>query len=123
MRTYYIPRNLKGETRILTIFTTKGLIYTAIGLFVGLPLFFLAKAISGKTLVCAIIILITSSIGYIIGSFKVPDNKTIKLFKNIGGENIDEVIKRYLQFKGKLKIFGKDEGKKIYTYTNTKEEE
>ena len=29
MGTYYIPRNLKGESRILLIFSVKGLIYTA----------------------------------------------------------------------------------------------
>ena len=31
MGTYYIPRNYKGETRILYIFTVKSLITTAIG--------------------------------------------------------------------------------------------
>ena len=39
MGTYYIPRNYKGETRILYIFTTKSLITTAIGDGVG-ALFF-----------------------------------------------------------------------------------
>ena len=31
MGTYYIPRNYKGETRILNIFTVKSLISTVIG--------------------------------------------------------------------------------------------
>jgi len=123
MRTYYIPRNLKGETRILTIFTTKGLIYTGIGLFIGLPFFLIIRGITGKTLLSAITILVTSAIGYAIGTFKIPDTKSIKLFRNVGGETIDEVIKRALKFNGVLKMFNISQGKKIYTYNNTKEED
>lgn len=123
MQTYYIPRNLKGETRILTIFTPKSLIYTGVGLLVGTPFFLIIKALTGKTLVSAIILLLTAGIGYAIGSFKIPDTKSVKLFKNVGGEYLDEVIKRYLTFNGKLKILNVPEGKKIYTYYDTKEEE
>ena len=36
MRTYEIPRNYKGEGRILFIFSTKALIYTVIGAAIGL---------------------------------------------------------------------------------------
>ena len=36
MGTYYIPRNVKGESRILMVFSVKGLIYTAIGAAIGL---------------------------------------------------------------------------------------
>lgn len=39
MGTYYIPRNYRGEARILYIFTVKSLITTAIGGFVGLLFF------------------------------------------------------------------------------------
>ena len=36
MGSYYIPSNkLKGEGRFLYIFTTKGLIYTALGAAIG----------------------------------------------------------------------------------------
>ena len=35
MGTYYIPRNYKGETRFLYIFTVKSLISTAIGAVIG----------------------------------------------------------------------------------------
>ena len=35
MGTYYIPRNVKGETRILYIFTVKSLITTAVGALIG----------------------------------------------------------------------------------------
>lgn len=122
MRTYYIPRNLKGETRILLIFSTKSLIFTAIGLMVGVIPFFIVRAISGRPLISAILLIIPASIGYIIGTCKIPDNKSIRLFKNVGGETIDEVLKRWLKFNGKLSMFGAQSGKKVYTYY-TKEEE
>ena len=32
---YNIPRNYKGEGKILYIFSTKGVIYTAIGIAIG----------------------------------------------------------------------------------------
>ena len=36
MGTYYIPRNLRGETRIFYIFTVKSLITTVCGIAIGL---------------------------------------------------------------------------------------
>ena len=113
-----LKRNLKGENRILIILTTKGLIYTGIGLVIGLPFFFIFKLLTSKFLLRAIIPLLTAAIGYVIGSFKIPDTKSIKLFKNVGGETIDEVLRRYFRFNGNFS----SPGKKIYVY-NTKEEE
>ena len=43
MGTYNLPRNVKGEGRILFIFTTKSLIYTAIGAGVGLIFYLIFK--------------------------------------------------------------------------------
>ena len=41
MGTYNIPRNVKGEGRILFIFSTKSLIYSVIGAVAGLLFYFL----------------------------------------------------------------------------------
>ena len=41
MKSYYIPRNYKGEGRILYIFSTKAIIYTAVGVGIGLIFYFL----------------------------------------------------------------------------------
>lgn len=42
MGSYYIPSDkLKGEGRILYIFTTKSLIWTAVGAFIGLIFYFI----------------------------------------------------------------------------------
>ena len=38
MATHNIPRNVKGEGRILSVFSYKALVYTAVGLGVGLAL-------------------------------------------------------------------------------------
>lgn len=35
MGTYNLPRNVKGEGRILFIFSTKALIYTFVGIVIG----------------------------------------------------------------------------------------
>ena len=45
MGTYNIPRNVKGEGRILFIFSTKSLITTCIGGGVGLFIYFIFNLI------------------------------------------------------------------------------
>ena len=46
MGTYYIPRNYRGETRILYIFTIKSLISTAVGIMVGAIFLFIFRAMN-----------------------------------------------------------------------------
>ena len=46
-------------------------------------------------------LLLFGGIGFSIATFKVPKIKTIKVFNDIGGESIDEIIKRYIKFKSK----------------------
>lgn len=51
MGSYYIPSNkLKGETRILVIFTVKSLIFTAIGVIIGLIPFAILNAMNLKNI-------------------------------------------------------------------------
>lgn len=45
MGSYYIPRDLGGETRILLIFSVKSLITTAIGAAVGLIFYLIFSAL------------------------------------------------------------------------------
>lgn len=49
MGTYNLPRNVKGEGRILYIFSTKALIYTAIGIGIGALFYFLFSLIRIRT--------------------------------------------------------------------------
>ena len=105
MGSYYIPSNkLKGENRILYIFTGKSLIYTAIGAFIGLIFYFIFTAI-GLGTVGIIIMAVLAGVGYGIGTIKVPTNGTSKLSKNVGGESIDEIIWHYINFKKKKKVY------------------
>lgn len=97
---YNIPRDTKGESRILLIFSTKALIYTAIGAGVGLPLYFLFKSL-GLGAAGIIIMAIFGFIGFAIATFKVPQLSKIPITKDISGEKIDEVIKRLIKFKTK----------------------
>ena len=116
MGTYYIPRNVKGEGRILFIFTGKSLMYTAIGAGFGLPIYFIMSSILGIQYWGLLAIGICGLIGFSIGTFKVPKINIIKNSQDIAGENIDDIIKRYFKFKQqKNKIFiykGEEEGKK-----------
>ena len=114
MGTYNLPRNVKGEGRILFIFTGKSLIYTAIGAVVGLPFYWLFSALK-LTMVGIVFFAIFALIGFIIGTFKMPDVATFDFAKKNGGENIDDVIKRFVKFKMKKN--------KIYVYTKEETED
>ena len=98
MGTYNLPRNVKGEGRILFVFSTKALIYTAIGAVVGL-IFYFIFSLFNFTIGGLIAIGVFGLIGFIIGTFKMPDSTAFEITKKTGGENIDDVIKRAIKFK------------------------
>ena len=98
MNTYEIPRNYKGEGRILYIFSTKGLIYTIVGLAIGMIFYFIFN-ILGMQMIGIGADVICGAIGFAIGTFKIPDTKKFEFTKKTGGENIDDVIKRFIKFK------------------------
>lgn len=119
MGTYNLPRDVKGEGRILFIFSAKGLIWTAIGGACGLP-FYLIFSLLSLNIVGLIFILVFGLVGFIIGTFKVPESNNFKITQKAGGENIDDVIKRAIKFKMQKN--------RIYVYENeidknTEEEE
>lgn len=107
MRTYEIPRNYKGEGRILYIFSTKALIYTSVGAGMGLVFYFILKML-GFSMIGLIITLLLGLIGFIIGTLKVPESSAFEITKKTGGENIDDVILRWIRFK--------KNGNKVYIY-------
>lgn len=111
MSTHYIPKNLKGETRILLIFTVKSLITTALFALVGGIIFLILKSIK-MTALGVIILAIFALMGYAIGTIKMPRITALKFTKNIEGDSIDEIVVRYIKFKMT---------RKVYSYT--KEEE
>ena len=112
MGTYNLPRNVKGEGRILFIFTGKSMLYTVAGGIVGFLLFYIILSALGFTTVGLIMIACCALIGFLIGTLKMPNLEKFDFTRKTGGENIDDIIKRAIRFKMK--------GKKIYIY---KEEE
>ncbi|MCI9110724.1 MAG: PrgI family protein [Bacilli bacterium] len=113
MRTYEIPRNYKGESRILFIFSMKALMYTAIGIVPGLVFYFILN-LFGATIPGIIVTILCGGVGFAIGTFKVPDTRKFKLTEKTGGENIDDVIKRAIRFKQKknrIYVYMKEETK------------
>lgn len=100
MKTYEIPRNYKGESRILYIFSTKALIYTIVGMGIGLLFYFILNAF-GMQFAGIIADVVCGAIGFSIGTFKIPDNKKFEFARKTGGENIDDVAKRWINFKRK----------------------
>ena len=116
MQTHEIPRSYKGEGRILFIFSTKALIYSAIGAAIGLIFFFIMKMLGFK-MVGLIITIIFGAIGFGIATFKIPESTAFEITKKTGGENIDDVIIRWIKFKknnNKIYVY-KDEEKKEET--------
>lgn len=107
MGTYYIPRNVKGESRILYIFSVKSLITTLIGGAIGF-VFFLIFSIAGLTTLGWIFVAIFAAIGFAVGAVKIPTVSGIPVTKKIGGESIDQIILRYIKFK---------KNRKVYVYT------
>lgn len=103
MGTHMIPRDTKGEGRILYIFSTKALIYTGVGCLVGWPIHWLLQQF-GIEYMGLIAIGIFGLIGFSIGTFKIPETKAFKVTRAVGGDNIDDVIIRYFKFRKKKNI-------------------
>lgn len=105
MGTYIIPRNTKGENRILMVFSTKALIYTAIGASIGFMCYLFLNNI-GLGVVGIILIAALSVLGFCIGTLKVPKIDKFQVTKQTAGENIDDVIVRAFNFyKDKNRIY------------------
>lgn len=100
MQVHEIPREYKGEGRILYIFSTKALISTVIATTVGLP-FFLIFKMAGYTIIGLIFMAVFALIGFSIGTFKVPESQAFSITRKAGGEKIADVIIRWIKFKQK----------------------
>lgn len=105
MGSYWIPNNkLKGEGRILYIFTFKSLIASAIGAGIGFIFYYIFASVGMKK-VGIILLAACAVIGYGIVTLRVPENNGSRLSKNVGGDTIDEIVKKYMLFKKNRKIY------------------
>ena len=113
MATHEIPRNLKGEGRILNIFSYKALIYTTVFAIFGLIFYYIFEIILGIKYLGIAINILFALIGFSIATFKVPETSAFEVTKKTGGQNIDDVIIRAIKFYTKKR--------RIYLYTKAKE--
>ena len=106
MGMYEIPRNTKGEGRILYVFSTKALIYTVVGLLIGFVLKWIC-GLFGKVITPAaevfnvigiVFVVLLGLLGFILGSFKVPQIDKFEITRKAAGVNLDTVVKEYIKF-------------------------
>ena len=97
---YNIPRNYKGESKILFIFSTKSFLFTIGGAGIGIIFYLFFSLINLKT-VGLLFIALLGVLGFIIGTFKIPDNANLSFSRKVGGEAIDAVFLRWIRFKQK----------------------
>ena len=120
MGTYYIPRNYRGESRILYIFTVKSLITTAVGAMIGSLFFFIFQAL-GMVPVGVGIMAFFAFIGFAVGALKIPTIVAFPITKKIGGETIGEIIMRYAKFKKTRKMYVYTKEEKVVKEEKTNE--
>ena len=104
MGSYIVPRNVKGETRVLIFFTTKSFIFTLIGLGIGAFLYAILSAI-GAWRVGIGVLIVVAAISFAVGAGKIPDVKTFDFTKKTGGESVDDIILRYIKYLRNKKIY------------------
>lgn len=110
---YNIPRNYKGENKILFIFSIKSFVYAAIGAFIGIIFYYIFRII-GLNAIGIILLILCAFAGFAIGTFKVPEITSFEFSKKVGGEAIDDVILRWIRFKQKknrIYIYKEEESK------------
>lgn len=104
-RTYYVPRSVKGESRILYIFTIKSFVTTVAFGLIGALIWYLGSK-AGMGLVPGLVVTaIFGALGFAFGALKIPDIPIMGRFRKAGGENLTDIAFRFLTFKKKKKIY------------------
>ncbi len=103
--TYNLPRNVKGEGRILYVFSTKALLYAFAGVVFGFFIYLILTFFK-LDMIGFIVMGIFGLLGFVIGTFKMPESVAFGITKKTGGEPVDEVVKRFVKFKlAKNKVY------------------
>ena len=103
---YPVPRSVKGESRILVIFTLRSFVTTvAVGL-IGAGIWYIGDNFFGMGLFTGLIITaIFAAVGYVVGALKIPDIPAMGNLRKAGGENVSDILLRFVMFKKKKKIY------------------
>lgn len=103
---YYVPRSVKGESRILYIFTIKSFAVTLAFGLVGVLVYLIINSLIGMGLIPGLILIaIFAAVGYGLSAITIPDVPIMGPLRKAGGENIGAMIIRAITFKGKKKIY------------------
>ncbi len=122
--TYFVPRSVKGESRILLIFSVKSFIATLITGLIGAGIWYLLgmAEIEIGFVPGLILVGIFGAIGFCIATLKIPDIPIMGKLRKAGGENIGEILFRLATFNPKKKIYLYNYKRKVIKggYTNDK---
>jgi len=110
-RTYTVPRNVKGESRLLYIFTMRSFLTTVIGTMIGFLISFIFSTI-GLKLIGWIIMGVFAAVGFAVGSLTIPDSPIVGNLRKAGGEKIGDILIRTITFRKRKKIYIYREGGK-----------
>ena len=112
--TYTVPRKVKGESRILMIFSIKSLISTIVGALVGILPAMLFFSI-GLNAAGVVVVAIFAAIGFGLVTLKIPDSAVVGKFRKAGGEIVGDILLRTLTFNKRKKIYVyREGGKKLW---------
>lgn len=105
--TYFVPRSVKGESRILLIFSVKSFIATLITGLIGAGIWFLLSemGISIGFVPGLVLVGVFGAVGFCISTLKIPDAPIMGKLRKAGGENIGDILFRLATFKPKKKIY------------------
>lgn len=131
MGSYEIPRNTKGEGRLFYIFSTKALIYTVAGILIGwllrlIPIMIgtaIPATMGVMKVIGVILIILFAVIGFVIGTFKVPQIERFDITRKAAGINIDKVLLESIKFKIKKTKYYVYDTKQLVRDEIIKEEE
>lgn len=112
-RTYTVPRSVKGESRLLYIFSIRSFIATAAFGIVGFLIGSLLSLIGAGGLIKVIMAGIFGLIGYGMATLVIPDTPIVGNLRKAGGEQVGEILLRIITFKRRKKIY-------IYRYGGDK---
>lgn len=103
---YYVPRSVKGESRILYIFTIKSFAATLASGLIGVAIYFILNQFLKLGFIPGLIIIaIFGGIGYALASVIIPDIPIMGPLRKAGGENIGAMLIRLIFFRKKKKIY------------------
>lgn len=110
-RTYSVPRSVKGESRILFIFSIKSFMSTLVFGLIGVLIWLLLKSIGLGGIGIGFVVAL-AGFGYVIMTFSIPDSPIMGKYRKAGGEMLGDIIWRTVTFTKRKKIYVYREGGK-----------